>query len=242
MLQKQQDKQITKSSLSMKPHSFLSGNVSLTRDAQKITKAIYLLTQVFPEKESIQFAIRQKAHQAFLHLSSREQTRKTIKQTLNLYSELILLLDIIHPLDYISSQNYQILLTKIEEHMENLSLSMKEFPYTRVNIEEFFSPQLNKEEKNFLQKEKKEQNILIQEKMNSLSEETSREKKGGRKDKRHREILEILKTKQKASINEVCSFFEDCSTKTIQRDLKELIQKKKVVKQGERRWATYRLA
>ena len=58
---------------------------------------------------------------------------------------------------------------------------------------------------------------------------------------RHEDILNILESKKDASITDICFFFEDCSSKTIQRDLKELIREGKVTKQGDRRWAKYNL-
>lgn len=62
------------------------------------------------------------------------------------------------------------------------------------------------------------------------------------KEKRHTNILNILKQKKNASINDICSLFKGCSSKTIQRDLVNLIDQKKVVKRGDRRWSTYNLA
>jgi hypothetical protein len=61
------------------------------------------------------------------------------------------------------------------------------------------------------------------------------------KEKRHSNIINILKQKKDASINDICNLFKDCSSKTIQRDLIELIKNKKVVKRGDRRWSTYSL-
>ncbi len=61
------------------------------------------------------------------------------------------------------------------------------------------------------------------------------------KDKRHDDILKILKQKKDASINDICSLIKDCSSKTIQRDLAELITKGLVKKEGHRRWSVYNL-
>lgn len=61
------------------------------------------------------------------------------------------------------------------------------------------------------------------------------------KEKRHQNILNILRQKRNASINDICSLFKDCSSKTIQRDLVELIDRNKVVKRGDRRWSTYNI-
>lgn len=61
------------------------------------------------------------------------------------------------------------------------------------------------------------------------------------KEKRQENILSILKQKKDASIKDICTLFKDCSSKTIQRDLAELIDQKKVMKRGDRRWSIYNL-
>ncbi len=61
------------------------------------------------------------------------------------------------------------------------------------------------------------------------------------KTERHEDIVNILRGKKNASITDICFFFEDCSSKTIQRDLKELIRDGRVIKEGDRRWAKYNL-
>ncbi len=71
---------------------------------------------------------------------------------------------------------------------------------------------------------------------------TSAPKTNATKDLRHENILKILKQKRDASINDICALFKDCSSKTIQRDLSDLIEKNLVVKKGLRRWSTYNLA
>jgi len=59
------------------------------------------------------------------------------------------------------------------------------------------------------------------------------------KNERKETILSILGSVESASINDICDQFNDCSSKTIQRDLIELIDEQKVNKQGSRRWSTY---
>ncbi|MCA9352119.1 DeoR family transcriptional regulator [Patescibacteria group bacterium] len=61
------------------------------------------------------------------------------------------------------------------------------------------------------------------------------------KDNRKDNILKILKQKRNASINDICALFKNCSSKTIQRDLNELIDDGMVKKKGSRRWSTYNL-
>ena len=61
------------------------------------------------------------------------------------------------------------------------------------------------------------------------------------KEKRKENILKILKQKKDASIKDICILFKDCSSKTIQRDLGELINDGLVQQEGSRRWSTYNL-
>lgn len=62
------------------------------------------------------------------------------------------------------------------------------------------------------------------------------------KEQRKENILKILKQKRNASINDICALFKDCSSKTIQRDLSDLIESGMVIKEGSRRWSTYNLS
>jgi predicted transcriptional regulator len=59
---------------------------------------------------------------------------------------------------------------------------------------------------------------------------------------RHENILKILKQKRDAKIGDISSLIKDCGTKTIQRDLTELVKKGLVKREGDRRWSTYNLA
>jgi len=62
------------------------------------------------------------------------------------------------------------------------------------------------------------------------------------KEERKENILKILKQKRDASINDISTLFKDISTKTIQRDLTELIDEGLIIKEGSRRWSKYNLS
>ncbi|MDZ4225877.1 MAG: DeoR family transcriptional regulator [Patescibacteria group bacterium] len=53
-------------------------------------------------------------------------------------------------------------------------------------------------------------------------------------------ILDFVKTNNEVSIKDIAAVVRDCSEKTIQRDLNTMIERGLVVRQGERRWSTYR--
>jgi hypothetical protein len=59
---------------------------------------------------------------------------------------------------------------------------------------------------------------------------------------RHEAILSVIKNKGRASIKDISTIVRGVSEKTVQRELLTLISAGKVSKQGERRWSTYSLA
>ena len=63
----------------------------------------------------------------------------------------------------------------------------------------------------------------------------------GVKDRREA-IIAVIKDKKKASIKDISTRIRDISEKTIQRELATLISMGQVTKEGERRWSTYSLS
>lgn len=55
-------------------------------------------------------------------------------------------------------------------------------------------------------------------------------------------ILRLLDKKDKITIKDAVASIEDCSEKTIQRELIALVQEGVLLKEGERRWSSYRRA
>jgi hypothetical protein len=62
-----------------------------------------------------------------------------------------------------------------------------------------------------------------------------------KKDTRQMKILTLLRAKSNLSIKDFASVIPECSEKTIQRELLELVEKGVIKKEGERRWSTYSL-
>lgn len=62
-----------------------------------------------------------------------------------------------------------------------------------------------------------------------------------KKDNRQNQILSLLKNRSNLTIKDFVGVISDCSEKTIQRELIELVDKGIVKKEGERRWSTYSL-
>ncbi len=63
----------------------------------------------------------------------------------------------------------------------------------------------------------------------------------GKKDNRQSQIIALLKTQKNLTIKDFVVVINDCSEKTIQRELGVLVEKGIIKKEGERRWSTYSL-
>lgn len=72
--------------------------------------------------------------------------------------------------------------------------------------------------------------------------ETNVPNKKDEKKARRGRVLEYLSKTELRSIKDISKFFTDCSEKTIQRELNDLVDEKIIIRVGDRRWSTYKLA
>lgn len=78
-------------------------------------------------------------------------------------------------------------------------------------------------------------------KIGTPSLESNESDKGTSIENRRDRVLRVLKDKGEATIKDIIEVVTDCSEKTIQRELINLIKDTLVVREGERRWSRYRL-
>jgi len=69
---------------------------------------------------------------------------------------------------------------------------------------------------------------------------TTSKNSGGDKD-RKQEIINVIKSHNNATMNDILKFVPDWSEKTLQREIVNLIQLGVILKKGDKRWATYHL-
>lgn len=60
--------------------------------------------------------------------------------------------------------------------------------------------------------------------------------------KRRERIRTIVQAKGNVTIKDISDIITDCSEKTIQRELNDMIRTGEIVREGKRRWSTYKLA
>lgn len=59
---------------------------------------------------------------------------------------------------------------------------------------------------------------------------------------RRNDVLSVVRNKGKVSIKDIVSILKDTSEKTIQRELLALVREGVLIKEGEKRWSVYRVA
>ena len=61
------------------------------------------------------------------------------------------------------------------------------------------------------------------------------------REERKEHIIAVIKKNDSAAIKDIAMHINGCSEKTLQRDIKELITDGRIIKEGSRRWSTYKI-
>jgi hypothetical protein len=215
----------------------------LSNKVQRITAAVYRVSDLLPDKEPLKWQIREKAVfilSNFISFKTQKDIQKIayLEQTGVLIEELLVLLSLLFNNEGIYSttgvnfsvlaEEYRIIKKSLEREIRNYSVV--ESP----NKSTPFLPQLSIGQKsksnrhNNGRKEKSDPPSLIKTtpKLNEV---------------RKSKILNIIKAKKEVSVGELSSVFTQVSEKTIQRDLLEMVSSGVLKKQGDKRWRKYTL-
>jgi hypothetical protein len=198
--------------------------------AKKIVTALFMITNLIEKDSGLSTILRQKSLNHFQYFLDylKDKDINSLKKSQHCLYETLSFIDILYSTSSISEMNYKIISGELRDFQNKMENFIKENESQKHILSDVFF-----KEKGVHVLEKKHQ-------INTYNNERNVIKKS-EKELRHENILKILKEKEKVSINEICILFDSYSAKTVQRDLKELVGKKKVVKRGDRRWATYSL-
>ncbi|MDO8590420.1 MAG: DeoR family transcriptional regulator [bacterium] len=223
---------------------------------QKITKAIYRVTDIMSDEEPLKWEIRRRAVNVFTALTSLrnkdcfeqiagfEKSKYFIEQVLAVCT--LLSGDM-----SISSLNFEIIK---EEYLVTKDLVVKE----KKNNENLIKSVLtdNKGHLKLSKPELAKTNEVDKEKIENIGSKvlnTNGQTNGQiirkktnvqnnvRNEDRKKKIIDILKNKDKATAGELAGYFSGYSEKTIQRDLLELVAQGLLKKSGDKRWRVYYL-
>jgi hypothetical protein len=214
---------------------------------EAISKAVYLITDLFDESEPLKMSLRRIAVEC-IEVSDKKES----------FLKLSSLIKLSRDMDLITSMNADLLIKVIDGQLIDLN---KKEEREGVKIDVFFNhnnngnpkheePDINQsmvvidkevEKVEIVSKdkvEKKLSNITINNNTQNIKTINNISMDIGSRRKR---ILEIVRSRGAATINEFIDSIKGCSSKTIQRELTSLVLSGTLKKTGERRWSRYSL-
>lgn len=235
--------------------------IYIFKKTEKITAALYLVSGLLKDEEPIKWELRDKGidlvASSFSASSSLPGDKNAIIQSIFTASlETLSLLNVAKISNLISDMNYKLLVREIDNVVallrDRLAESAENAGY--VLSESFFkTPDMFSTGFRMGNKisgqgglKSKGQNYSITE-SHSGSGLSNRDNNKGqdigadKKSQRQEIIIATLKTQSNLTIKDFSKVINDCSEKTIQRELIELVNKGIVKKDGERRWSRYSL-
>ncbi len=224
--------------------------VYVFKKTEKITAAIYLVSGLLKDNEPIKWELRDKGidllSSSFSASSSVPGDRNAMIQSLFTAAlETLSLLNVARISNLISEMNHKLLVHEIDNIVamlrDRLAQNAENAGY--VLSEDFFrTPDLFST--GFRANSKINRVNIGADAISSVrtGAEDGRVSNVLKKTERQALILNLLKDHSGLTISDFTKVIKDCSAKTIQRELVELVEKGVVKKEGERRWCKYSLS
>ena len=217
----------------------------VTDKVQKITSALYRVTDLLSDKEPIKWTLRDKAIGLYDELVSIKNTKdkdRLLDDSLKSFSQITKSLELISSGVCISNRNFEILKREyslLRDFIEGKKSDMANDPKILLEM-----PMFNN-------KKKQETNEFIDTRLQSSSTPDFDEPKtnpfyGAIKPQeidsqsRKGKVLDLLKSGLAKSVNEIAvNFNGEVGEKSIQRDLLDLVKMGKISAIGDKRWRKY---
>ena len=213
------------------------------KKTEKIVSAIYLVTSLIKDNEPMKWELREGSMSllsVIMALNGTENIDKNkhLQSFFTLSIQIISFLNVAFISGLISHMNSSIIIVEINSLVDYVKqqtiLSSNSSGF--ILSDSFFAtdtPTVNASKGQTLFSK----NSTVIETKNNKAEIVK-----DKKDSRKNSILSILKKDSQLTIKDFVKVITDCSEKTIQRELIDLVEKGLVKKSGERRWSTYSLA
>jgi predicted transcriptional regulator len=232
--------------------------IFIFKKTEKITAALYLISGLLKDEEPIKWELRDKGidliSSSFSASSSQPGDKNAVIQSIFTASlETLSLLNVAKVSNLISDMNYKLLVREIDnvvallrdrltENAENagyiLSESFFKTPDLYSSGFRFGTKVSNQSESSKVKGHSYSNTDLGKENNhNIIGQESSNLKKN----KRQEIIISTLKSQSNLTIKDFVKVISDCSEKTIQRELIDLVKQGVIKKDGERRWSRYSL-
>lgn len=219
----------------------------------RLTLALYRVTDAFPQHEVLRGQLRGKANEILessFEYDICDQSNRIAASALAKIYTLQSFLEIARTMNFVRSLNIIVLKREYDLVARFFSgrieiRKIHDFPLNKAKsrmpegnggsiVRKPPEPIKKKEISSLAEvQEQKEQDREIQENQDDFKESDFNE--------RQLTILEFLSERVSAKISDLTTFFQNVSSKTIQRDLQDLVNKGILKKEGERRWTIYSL-
>lgn len=239
----------------------------LYKKTEKITTALYMITNILSNEEPLKWRLRDKSTSLLSDIlclsndapSSRVYVQQQIRTNV---IEIMSLLEIVFRSGGISEMNF----TVLKREYESLILTLDEA--TKTHTQSLFSsdffevtaPSHGKDERHkrgdsSVSQERLESSPVVMETLNKsaiqkgdVKDKTTYKKRRPfaqaqfRSKNRREVILGVVRSGQGITIKDVTPLIEGCSEKTIQRELLAMVDEGLLKREGKKRWSTYSLA
>ena len=224
------------------------------KKTEKITSALYLVSSLLKDEEPLKWEIRDKGidllSSSFIASSAVPGDKNSVIQSLFTAAlETLSLLNVARISHLISEMNHNLLVREIDQVVallrDRLALNAENAGY--VLSESFFkTPELFNSGLRTSQSEPRFTARSNSRSASTFGSSTAKTSQGHvdvqvKKTSRQDAIVTMLKGQSNLTIRDFSQVIKDCSEKTIQRELLELVDKGIVQKEGERRWSKYSL-
>ena len=213
------------------------------KKTEKIVSAIYLVTGLIKDNEPMKWELREGSMSLLsvmmsLNGSEAIDKNRSLQSFFTLAVQMISFLNIASISGLASEMNSSVIIREINElieyvkHQSAMSTSTSGF----ILSDSFFATDM------LTAQHDKGQVKQLKTQHTSITPNNKVEIIKDKKDTRKNSILSILKKDSQLTIKDFVKVITDCSEKTIQRELIDLVENGLVKRNGERRWSTYSLA
>ena len=197
----------------------------------RLTAALYRVTDLLSEKETLRYTLREKANKIFEYMVESLQAEDhpprisiiSEFQTLLAYIRLLDALGLVNPL------NVQVLEREYKGALDEIR-SSAETPREKIEdvVQNLSAVEKTNPSGNPGNKKTAPRSAPIRASTVAMRE-------------RQKKILEHLRQANQANIRDFLAVFKDVSSKTIQRDIQDLVSRRAVKKEGSKKWTSYSL-
>lgn len=214
----------------------------ILKKTEKLASAVYLVTNYFPENESLKVNLRNKSaalvsfiavnafSEVFYPNFSTEIQRRIV--------EIVSMFEVAKNVGFVSSMNFEIITTEYN----SLAKFVKDNPRLDLNESAIFSEGYFDVNTGLIGHSYTGSTTSVQNRHIDTEKIKTPVVDGEfKKSSRQNTILALLKKRKDLTIKDISVVIRNCSEKTIQRELVSLIATGLVKRSGERRWSKYSL-